>query len=46
MWQKRIIAQSLVEREKIILPPVQIKLGIMKQFVKAINTDGPYFVYM
>ena len=36
----------LVERCKIILPPLHVKLGIMKQFVKALNKDGDCFKYI
>lgn len=44
--KENIIAESLVEREKIILPPLHIKLGLMKQFVKALDKDGPCFGYL
>jgi hypothetical protein len=43
---KNIINPPLIEREKIILPPLHIKLGLMKQFVKALNHDGPCFTYI
>jgi len=32
--------------KKIILPPLHIELGIMKQFVKALNKDGDCFKYI
>ena len=35
-----------MERSKIILPPLHIKLGIMKQFVKAHTKDGDCFKYI
>ena len=44
--KKNIIHQPLVTSEKIILPPLHIKLGIMKQFVKALNRDGACFRYL
>lgn len=44
--QKNIISQALVEPEKIILPPLHIKLGLMKQFVKALDANGPCFAYI
>ena len=44
--KKNIIYQSLVTTEKIILPPLHIKLGLMKQFVTALNTDGACFRYL
>ena len=37
---------NLVTTEKIILPPLHIKLGLMKQFVTALNTDGACFRYL
>lgn len=44
--QQNIIHESLVEREKIVFPPLHIKLGLMKQFVKALNRDGDCFKYL
>ena len=35
-----------IKDSKIILPPLHIKLGIMKQFVKALNKDGDCFKYI
>ena len=32
--EENITSKPLVEREKIMLPPIHIKLGLMKQFVK------------
>ena len=43
---KNIINKPLVNRDRIILPPLYIKLGLMKQFVKALNKDGDYFNYI
>ena len=34
--EKNILTHALVERSKSIFPPLHIKLGIMKQFVKAL----------
>lgn len=36
----------LVSRDRIILPPLHIKLGLMKQYVKALNKDGGCFNYI
>lgn len=36
----------LVNPNKIILPPLHIKLGIMKQFVKALPNDGATFLHL
>jgi hypothetical protein len=38
---KNVSNVSLVDREKILLPPLHIKLGIMKQFVKALDRNSP-----
>ena len=38
--------EPLVDRTKIIFPPLHIKLGLMKQFVKALPTDGDCFKYL
>ncbi|GBN71750.1 hypothetical protein AVEN_92763-1 [Araneus ventricosus] len=35
--EKYVINNPLVGREKIIFPPLHIKLGLMKQFVKALD---------
>ena len=44
--EKNIQAQLLVERSKIVFPPLRIKLGVMKQFVKALNKEGACFKYI
>ena len=44
--EKNIQAQPLVERSKIVFPPLHIKLGVMKQFVKALNKEGACFKYI
>jgi len=41
-----IIHAPLVDPQKIILPPLHIKLGLMKQFVKALKKDGNCFKYI
>ena len=43
---KNIITEPLVNRDRIILPPLHIKLGLMKQFVKALDKDGDCFNYI
>ena len=43
---KNIINQPLVSRDRIILPPLHIKLGLMKQFVKALDKHGDCFNYI
>lgn len=44
--KQNIIHNALVARDKIILPPLHIKLGIMKQFVKSLDRDGSCFTYI
>lgn len=41
-----ILHEPLVDRKKIIFPPLHIKLGLMKQFVKALKTEGDCFKYL
>lgn len=38
--------QPLVEKEKIIIPPLHVKLGLMKNFVKAVDREGDGFRYL
>jgi hypothetical protein len=38
--------QPLVERSKILLPSVHLKLGLMKNFVKAMNQEEAAFTYL
>ena len=44
--EKNIINDPLVDRKNIILPPLHIKLGLMKQFVKALDRSGECFEYI
>jgi hypothetical protein len=44
--KKNVINQPLVDREKIIFPPLHIKLGIMKQYVRALDEGGNCFKYI
>ena len=41
-----VLATPLVERSKAVFPPLHIKFGIMKQFVKALEKDGDCFKYI
>jgi hypothetical protein len=43
---KNVSNVSLVVREKILLPLLHIKLGMMKQFVKALDRNSPCFQYL
>ncbi|GBL85455.1 hypothetical protein AVEN_34635-1 [Araneus ventricosus] len=38
--------EPLVASEKILLPPLHIKLGLMKNFVKAVDSGGSGFQYL
>ena len=44
--EKNVINEPLVNRDPIILPPLHIKLSLMKQFVKALDRDGACFSYI
>ena len=46
LGQKIITNPALVESSKVILPPLHIKLGLMKQFVKALDKQGLCFKYI
>ena len=41
-----VVSHSLVNSEKILLAPLHIKLGLMKQFVNALDRDGTCFSYI
>ena len=41
-----VIHLPLVESNKILLPLLHIKLGLMKNLVKAMNQNGPAFCYL
>jgi hypothetical protein len=36
----------LVDPKKVLLPPLHIKLGLVKHFVRAMNRDGQAFKYL
>lgn len=44
--EKNVIRTPLIDPSKVLLPPLHIKLGLMKNFVKAINKDGAGFKYL
>ena len=44
--EENIINEPLVPRDRIILPPLHIKLGLIKQLVKALDKDGECFKYI
>lgn len=41
-----VINEPLADKEKIILPPLHIKFGLMKQFVKTLDKNGDGFKYI
>ncbi|GFV38088.1 uncharacterized protein TNCV_4203981 [Trichonephila clavipes] len=43
---KNVINTPLVNIDRILLPPLYIKLGIMKQFVKALDKSGECFNFL
>jgi hypothetical protein len=43
---KNILNEPLVDPQKILLPPLHIKLGLMKQFLRALPQEGPCFKYL
>ena len=43
---KIVLNTALVDRAKIILPPLHIKLGLMKAFVKAMDNDSDSYNYL
>lgn len=38
-----VVNSPLVPVEKILLPPLHIKLGLVRNLVKALNKDSPSF---
>eukprot|EP00795_Rhopilema_esculentum_P009945 gene9945-18558_t len=43
---RNIINEPLVNRNRILFPPLHIKLGLIKQFTKALDKDGSCFQYL
>lgn len=44
--EKNIKFKALVRQEKILMPPLHIKLGLIKQFVKALDPSSEAFKYL
>lgn len=40
---ENVFYPPLVQKENITIPPLHIKLGLMKNFVKALNREGQAF---
>jgi len=43
---KNVIHKPLIKPSKALSPPLHIKLGLMKNFVKALGVKGPAFTYL
>jgi len=43
---KNVIYKPLMKPNKVLPPPLHIKLGFMKNFVKALDVKGPAFTYI
>ena len=43
---RNILHLALVDRSNVIFPPLHIKLGLIKQFVKALNKEGSCLKYI
>lgn len=43
---KNVTNEPLVDPKKVLLPPLHIKLGLMKNFVKAMDWNGTGFLYL
>ena len=43
---ENVIVNHLVPTDKLIVPFLHVKLGLMKQFVKALNKEGKCFEYL
>ena len=43
---RNLINNPLVDRDRTLFPPMHIKLGLIKQFTKAVDKDGGCFTYL
>ena len=43
---RNAINEPLVEPSKVLHPPLHIELGLMKQFIKALNKEGQFLQYI
>ena len=44
--ERNVINDPLVDRDRILFPLLHIKLGLIKQFIKALDKDGDCFTYL
>ena len=43
---KNVKHDPLIDPKKVLMPPLHIKLGLIKQFVKALDKEGPAFKFL
>jgi len=43
---KNVVHKPLIKSSKVLPPPLHIKLGLMKNFVKALDVKGTAFTYL
>jgi len=43
---KKVIHKPLIKPSEVLLPPLHIKMGLMKNFLKALDVKGPAFTYL
>jgi len=44
--ESNIVKEPLIEKNRIVFPPLHLKLGLMKQFVKTLDKEGECFQYI
>jgi hypothetical protein len=44
--KKNVLNNPLVNPEKVFLPPLHVKLGLMKNFVKGMDKNDAGFMYL
>ena len=43
---QKVVNNPIISRDKIVFPPLHIKLGLMKQFVKALSLDNECYQHI
>ena len=46
VWKSNIKWEPLIEPQKALMPPLHIKLGLIKQFVTALDKESAAFKYL
>ena len=44
--ERNVVNDPLVDRDRILFSPLHIKLGLIKQFIKAVDTYDDCFTYL